>query len=69
MRPVHNAVQITMSLKNSGDTVGNQTCDPLSCSAEPQPNASPRARYTQNKLHNLQKSANNFSCKNEINYV
>ena len=32
-----------MSMKNSSDTIGNQTCDLLVYSAMPQPSAPPRA--------------------------
>jgi hypothetical protein len=32
-----------MSMKNSNDTIGNQTRDLLTCSAVPQPTAPPRA--------------------------
>jgi len=34
-----------MSMKNSSDTIGNQTCDLPACSAVPQPTALPGAPY------------------------
>jgi hypothetical protein len=34
-----------MSMKNSSDTIRNQTCDLLACSAVPQPTALPGAPY------------------------
>ena len=38
----HIAAGRIMSMKNSNDTIGNQTCDLPACSAVPQPTAPPR---------------------------
>ena len=40
----HCMVGRIMSMKNSSDTIGNRTRDPLTCSAVPQPTAPPRTR-------------------------
>jgi hypothetical protein len=39
----HSATETIMSMKNSNDTIGNQTRDVPACSAVHQPTAPPRA--------------------------
>jgi len=38
-----------MSMKNSSDTIGNQTCNLLACSAVPQPTAPPLTPKLKNR--------------------
>jgi hypothetical protein len=46
-----------MSMKNSSDTIGNQTRDLPACSIVPQPTAPPRAPETEDKEQSI-----NFFC-------
>ena len=56
----HNAIGNIMSMKNSNDTIGNQTRDRLTCSAVPQPTAPPAAcPITVTYLSKLQKYSYN----------
>jgi hypothetical protein len=41
--PGHGAARRIMSMKNSSNAIRNLTCDPLVCSAVPQPTAPPHA--------------------------
>jgi hypothetical protein len=51
----HSAAGRIMSIKNSNDTIGNQTCDLPACSAVPQPTAPPRAPILTIKGHRIQR--------------
>jgi hypothetical protein len=51
--PGHSAAERIMSIKNSNDTIGNQTRDLPACSAVPQPTAPPRAPYLHSTLYIL----------------
>ena len=46
-----------MSMKNSNDTIGNQTRDLLTCSAVPQPTAPPHTHINDNEKKKFSKEA------------
>ena len=49
----HSAARRIMSMKNSDDTIGNRTCDLLTCSAVPQPTAPPRSQIVSTQFGGL----------------
>jgi hypothetical protein len=62
----HSGAGKITSMKNSSDTIGNQTRDLPACSAVPQPNASPRAPYLDKNLQQIKTKKIKY-CENIMN--
>ena len=71
----HSAARRFMSMKNSNDTIGNQTRDLLACSAVPQPTAPPAAcsrvwlRWTNYRLTTSLQSNKPKSCPQSLTWL
>ena len=53
----HSEARRIMSMKNSNDTIRNQTCDLLTCSAVPQPTVPPRTHINDNEKKKFNKES------------